>query len=166
MNEEIARADLPVWAIILIPLAFFVIFPCFWCFVMWINSHVSGWKRLAKYYQSDEAPSGKTWTGVQGTVGFVSYKGVLNCTANETGLFVQPGPLFKFAHPRLFIPWSEFHEAKRTSVLWLRYVSARIGDPAKGRLRIAANVIEESEGSRILPEDSSASFPTLQKPSL
>lgn len=150
MNEKIAPADLPVWAIILIPLAFFVIFPCFWCFVMWINSHVSGWKRLAKHYQSDETPSGKTWNGVQGTVGFVSYKNVLNCTVNDTGLFVQPGLLFKFAHPLLFIPWSEFHETKRTSALWLHYVSARIGDPAKGRLRIAANVIEESEGQRVL----------------
>jgi hypothetical protein len=154
MNEEIAPAEMPVWAIILIPLAFFVIFPCFWCFVMWINSHVSGWKRLAKHYQSDETPSGKTWNGVQGTVGMVSYKNVLNCSANENGLFIQPSMLFKFAHPLLFIPWSEFREAKRISTLWRHYVSARIGEPAKGRLRIAANVIEESEGRRILPEDS------------
>ena len=154
MNEEIAPTDLPVWAIILIPLAFFVIFPSFWCFIMWINSHVSGWKTLAKHYPSDDTPSGKAWTGVQGTVGFVSYKGVLNCTTNESGLFIQPGYLFKFGHPLLFIPWSEFHEARTTSILWLTYVSARIGQPKKGRLRLAANVIEQSEGRRILAQNS------------
>ncbi len=150
MNEDIAPADMPVWIIMLIPIAFLIIFPCFWCFIMWINSHVSGWKRLAKFYRSDETPKGKTWTGVRGMIGVVSYKGVLNCTANETGLFVQPGTLFKFAHPLLFIPWGDFHEGRKGSVFWLEYVSARIGDPVRGRIRLAANVIEESEGRRIL----------------
>ncbi len=154
MNEDIAPADMPVWAIILIPLAFLVIFPCFWCFVMWINSHVSGWSRLAKSYRTDAPPKGKTWTGVRGMIGVVSYKGVLTCTTNETGLFIQPGALFKFGHPLLYIPWTDFYEGRKTSILWFEYVSARIGDPAKGRLRLAANVIEESEGRRILPADS------------
>ncbi|MEC5129309.1 hypothetical protein VSU19_21290 [Verrucomicrobiales bacterium BCK34] len=151
MNEEIAPADMPVWAIILIPLAFFIIFPCFWCFIMWINSHVSGWNRLAKYYRSEETPSGKTWTGVQGMVGLVSYRGVLTCTTNESGLFIQPGLLFKFAHPLLFIPWSEFHGARKASIFWFQYVSAHIGDPCRGRLKLAANIFEQSEGKAILP---------------
>lgn len=150
MPEGTANADMPLWGIILIPLAFFIIFPCFWCFVMWINSHVSGWRRLAKHYQSNDTPTGKAWSGVQGTVGMVSYKNALNCSANENGLYIQPGVLFKFGHPLLFIPWTEFHEARRTSILWVKYVGARIGDPALGRFRIAANVIEESEGRRIL----------------
>ena len=151
MNEDIAPADMPVWAIILIPLAFFIIFPCFWCFIMWINSHVSGWNRLAKHYRSEETPSGKTWTGVQGMVGLVSYRRVLSCTTNESGLFIQPGLLFKFAHPLLFIPWSEFHGARKASILWFQYVSARIGDPCRGRLKLAANIFEQSEGKAILP---------------
>ncbi len=153
MNEEIPPADLPVWVIVLIPLAFFVIFPCFWCFVIWILSDLGGWKRLAKHYSSEEKPTGKTWTGVYGEVRFVSYKGALDCTANETGLFIQPGFLFKFSHPLLFIPWTEFHGARKTSMLWLQSVTAHIGEPAKGRLRVAAKVIEESEGRQILPSN-------------
>ncbi|MDF1737565.1 MAG: hypothetical protein P1U86_00285 [Verrucomicrobiales bacterium] len=154
MNEEIAPADMPTWAILLIPVAFAIIFPCFWCFIMWINSHVSGWNRLAKHYRSEETPSGKTWTGVQGMIGVVSYKGVLTCTTNETGLFIQPGLLFKFGHPLLFIPWSEFREARKSTVLWFQYVTARIGNPSRGRLRLAANVIEDSQGRKVLPQNS------------
>ena len=121
-----------------------------WCFVMWINSHVSGWRQLAKRYQSDETPHGKTFSGIQGQIGLSSYRGVLECTANATGLFLRPGLLFRFGHPQLFIPWTDFHGAVRSSILWLKTVRADIGDPRIVRLRLEAKVFEESEGRKLL----------------
>ncbi len=34
---EVTPQDMPIWVIVLIPIAFFIIFPLFWFFVMWIN---------------------------------------------------------------------------------------------------------------------------------
>jgi hypothetical protein len=112
--------------------------------------HIGGWNRLAKRYPSSETPTGKKWTGVQGQVGLVSYKAALECTANEEGMFLQPAFVLRFAHPLLFIPWTEFHEVKRTSILWMHVVRSDIGSPRIARVRLAAKVFEESEGRRLL----------------
>ena len=142
--------ETPVWLVILIPIIFFIVFPLFWCFVIWINSHVSGWQRLAMRYRSNETPNGKSWSGVQGQVGLVSYKSVLECAANETGLFIRPGLLFRFAHPQLFIPWSDFHNVAQTKMLWIPVVRADVGDPKIARIRIHEKVFTESEGRSLL----------------
>lgn len=102
MNEA-PSTEMNVWVVILIPLVFFIVFPLIWCLVMWINSRVSGWNRLARFYRSDVEPAGKHWDGIQGRVGLVSYKGVLECTTNESGVFLQPSALFKIR------PSSAFH---------------------------------------------------------
>ena len=158
--ETTGPEDMPIWVIVLIPIAFFIVFPLFWCFVVWINSHVSGWRRLARRYQSDEEPKGKRWHSVQGRVGLVSYKGVLTCVANEEGLFLEPGVLFRTGHPRLFLPWSEFRDVRRRQLLWYQFVKARIGDPAVATVVLEAKVFEESRGRCLLPGEASPDRPT------
>lgn len=140
----------PVWLPVVIPLVFLLVFPLMWCGVLWINSQIGGWSRLAKRYRSSEEPNGKTFHSVQGQVGIVSYRAALECTANEEGLFIRPWALFRFAHPLLFIPWSEMHGVTRTSLLWIRVVRADVGQPRVAVLRLAAKVFEESEGRRLL----------------
>lgn len=146
--------EMPGWIILLIPLAFFTVFPIIWCFVMWINSRLSGWHRLAKQYVTDQTPDGRLWSGVHGQVGIVSYKNTLDCTTTPEGLFLRPGPLFRFAHPLLFIPWSHLTNVRKTTMLWLSMIQADIGDPRLARLRISARVFEQSEGSSLLDEAS------------
>jgi len=140
----------PAWLLVLMPLLFVVCFPLMWCAVLWINSQIGGWSRLAKRYRSSEEPNGKTFHSVQGQVGIVSYRAALECTANEKGLFIRPWAIFRFAHPLLFIPWAEMHGVKRTSLLWLSVVRADVGQPRVAVLRLAAKVFEESEGRRLL----------------
>ncbi|MDA8634526.1 hypothetical protein N9L71_12305 [Verrucomicrobiales bacterium] len=93
-----------IWVIVLIPIALFIIFPLFWCFVMWINRQVGGWSRLAKRYRTSNEPKGKVWNSVLGSVGLISYRGVLRCVTNEGGLSLRPVALFRLDHPELFIP--------------------------------------------------------------
>jgi len=149
MNDPSSSANEPL-LILLIAGAFFVVFPMFWCAVMWINSQIGGWARLARRYRSRETPTGTKWPGVQGMIGIVSYRGALECTTNPEGLFLQPMVLFRFAHPLLFIPWSEFREAKRGNLLWIPVVSASVGSPAVAKVRLAAKVFEGSEGLLLL----------------
>lgn len=146
MESEIT----PGWLLVLLPILPFVAFPLMWCGVLWINSQIGGWSRLAKRYRSSEIPNGKSFTSVQGQVGIVSYRAALECSANEEGLFIRPWAIFRFAHPLLFIPWSEMHGVKRTSLLWIRVVRADVGQPRVAVLRLAAKVFEESDGHRLL----------------
>lgn len=140
----------PAWLPVLMPVLFLVFFPLMWCGVLWINSHLGGWSRLAKRYRSSGIPNGKSFTSVQGQVGIVSYRAALECSANEEGLFIRPWALFRFAHPLLFIPWSEMHQVTRTSLLWIPVVRADVGQPRVAVLRLAAKVFEESDGRRLL----------------
>jgi hypothetical protein len=153
MNNH-SSPEMPLWIIALIPLAFFTAFPLIWCFVMWINSRLSGWNRLTKHYGTDQTPEGRLWPGVHGKLGIVSYKNTLDCTTGPEGIFLRPGPLFRFAHPLLFIPWSDFHSVRKTAMLWLPMIQADIGDPPLARLRISARVFEQSEGNTLLVEAS------------
>ncbi len=150
--EENLSGDMPFWVVILIPFAFLIIFPVLWCFVIWMMSHIGGWSRLAKSYRTDREPNGTTWHGVQGKIGLASYKGSLTCTADDRGLFLEPSLVFRFAHPRLFIPWSDFHKISRQRILWFTFVKARIGDPPVGSLALDAKIFEESEGRKLLGE--------------
>ena len=149
--EEAAPQDMPIWVIVLIPIAFFIIFPIFWCFVMWINSQIGGWSRLAKRYRTSDEPNGKVWNSVQGSVGVISYRGVLRCVTNEDGLFLRPGMLFQFAHPELFIPWDDLHDVKRRNVLWFGMIAAKVGKPKVGSIALDEKVFEGSEGRILLP---------------
>lgn len=149
MNENTA-AEMPVWVAILIPFACFLVFPLFWCSVVGILAHVGGWRRLARRYATDREPEGTASYGVYGRIGWVSYNGAVSCFTNEEGLFLEPTLLFRFAHPRLFLPWSEFRNVRRRRVLWLTMVRARIGDPKAGTLALEARVFRDSEGGKLL----------------
>ena len=58
--------------------------------------------------------------------------------------------LFGFGHPRLFIPWQDFREAKLESVFFRRQVRTQVGFPPLATLRLPAVVFEESPGRRVL----------------
>ena len=56
-------------------------------------------------------------------VGWAGYNGVLNLTANAEGLFMETLWLFGAGHPRLFIPWHDFREARVVSYFFRRQVN-------------------------------------------
>lgn len=151
MNETPPSDNALLWLVVLIPIFFAIVFPLFWCFVVWLIAQIGGWSRFATRYRTDRKPGGTISQGVFGQFGLASYRGVLTCAANEEGLHLQPNVLFRVGHPPLFIPWSEFHDVIRVDYLWLRVVKARIGDPSVGTLRLEARAFENPPGSRILP---------------
>lgn len=139
--------------LVLIPfiiLAFAIVFPIFWMLVVGLISLLSGWQRLAQRYRATLPPSGQKWTWQYGMIGWAGYRGVLNLTANDAGLFMEVMWLFRFGHPPLFIPWQEFREAKVTNFLFYRQVKAKIGFPTVATVRLPAAVFEETAGRKVL----------------
>jgi hypothetical protein len=135
-----------------IVVAYVVLFPLFWCSVIWLIAQFSGWARLAQRYRATLSPSGKKWTWQRGMVGWAGYNGVLTLTANAEGLFMETFWLFGFGHPRLFIPWRDFREAQIQRYFFYRQVKTKVGFPPQATLRLPAVVFEESEGRQVLPD--------------
>lgn len=145
---------LPIWGILLIPLAFTIIFPLFWCFTIWIISLMSGWRRLAKEYPVLQPPSGKAWREQTVFVKQSSYKRMLTLTTNAEGMFIEVMWLFRFGHPPLFIPWHKFHFSDSRVFIFRkqRYFCVEVAQPPLATMRLPAVVFEGSEGRKLIPD--------------
>jgi hypothetical protein len=123
---------------------FIVIFPLFWCFVVWMLSRFSGWHRLALRYPSGNRPvTGARHAGVTGMVGGVSYRSVLTLHFESDGFFLEVMVLFRIGQPRLFIPWSEITERKPFPMLWWNATRLTVGRPEVGKIRLPADLVEK-----------------------
>jgi hypothetical protein len=138
------------WLLPLVIVLFAIIFPLFWCGVIWLIAQLSGWGALAQVYRTDQTPTGKHWSWQDGMIGWAGYNGILTLTTNEQGLFMETMWLFSFGNPRLFIPWRDFHNTKVVHFFFRRQVRANIGYPSKATVRLPAAVFEQSEGRKLL----------------
>jgi hypothetical protein len=136
----------PYWLIFAIIGGFLVVFPLFWCFVVWLISHVGGWQRLSKRYAAGNRPvTGARHNGIQGMVGVASYRGTLTLHFNADGFFVEVMPLFKIGHPRLFIPWTDISARKEIRLLWWKSERLSIGNPAVATITLPAALLEQHQ---------------------
>jgi hypothetical protein len=67
-------------------------------------------------------------------------------TTNHEGLFMELFWLVRFGRPRLFIPWSDFHNPTLNTFFFWRNVKADIGNPAITTIRLPPVVYAQSEG--------------------
>ena len=113
-----------------IPLVALVVFPFFWCGICQLVSFLGGWSRLATKYRTEEAANGTTFHMRSGKVGMTEYKSCLTLCISESGIRLSVLFPFRFAHPPLFIPWSEFHDIHEKHVVWVfPFLQANIGKP-------------------------------------
>lgn len=110
-------------------LIFPVIFVTCWCLICLMISHLGGWSRLAKKYPSHSQASGKRFSMTSASVGGANYNNCLTIHTNETGVYLSVWPIFRLAHPPLFIPWSEINHPKEKRVLWSHLLVAEVGSP-------------------------------------
>lgn len=141
-----AAAPAPEWLVFAIVGGFLIIFPLFWCFVVWMLSRISGWHRLAARHASgSRLVTGTRHCGVTGMVGAVGHRGTLTLHFDSEGFFIEVMPLFKVGHPRLFIPWTEISGRKDRTVLWWKSVSLSIGQPQITTITLPAALLEQHE---------------------
>lgn len=127
-----------------IVVGFLISFPALWCGIAWLLSRLSGWHRLAARYASASRPvSGSRCGGVSGQVGFVSYRGVLTLHADTDGFFVEVMALFRFGHPRLFIPWSEISASRVQTMLFAKLERLSIGQPVVATIALPAYWVKQ-----------------------
>lgn len=91
-------------------LLFLAVFPVIWTLVIALIAQLSGWRRLAGVYGSDE-PGGLdkrhmcTLRIGRNAVNGARYNGVMTIGVNADGIWMRPFFPFSFRHPGLFIPF-------------------------------------------------------------
>ena len=110
--------------IILIPMMFLLIFPLFWCAVVFLISRFA-WARYASEFRTDRGqPSGGEVAKFQalrfGPLFFgANYNNVVTIAATDKGLFLAPSIfLFRPGHRDLLIPWGKIDRITPGSFLW------------------------------------------------
>lgn len=143
MNTSTTDAA-PEWLVFAIVGGFLVVFPLFWCVVVWILSRASGWHRLAaRFACGGRLMTGARHRGVTGMVGLVSYRGTLTLHFDTDGFFMEVMPLFRIGHQRLFIPWSEISGRMPRRVLWWKSVSLSVGQPVISTITLPADLVDK-----------------------
>jgi hypothetical protein len=130
-------------AIGLVILVWPVLFIALWISIAYLLSAVGGWRALGRRYRTDAVPRGnRVWSALGGMVGMVRYRGVLNVTRTDDGLYLSVNRLFRVGHPTLFIPWPEIRNARRTSMFFWRYIAFDIGEPKIASMRLPPEVFD------------------------
>lgn len=146
MHSLLATAepvDAPDWLILLIPVIVLCGGALLWCSACWISSRIYGWANLARHYRATGAPSGAASTRYASTRSW-GQPMALDFHVTERGLFIGMMPVFALGHPRLFVPWGEFHGPRPAFGLLLKKVALSIGRPVRGVLVIPKDFHEQS----------------------
>jgi hypothetical protein len=127
----------------LIILGFPIFFGGMWCFVCWLLANIGGWQRLAARFPAKSGPpAGKGYHFQSAQLGVASYRSTLSLHCTDDGMHFVPMVLFRFAHPPLFIPWREMHNARAFRFLWLDVVKLDIGEPKLASIQLPKAVFQ------------------------
>jgi hypothetical protein len=118
-----------------------------WVVVLLVISRLGGWALLAEQYRCLEPFSGPCWNFQCGQFRwFASYNNCLTVGADPRGLFLRIFPLFRVAHPPLFIPWREI-SVSRHKVLWIKQVQFRLGHELQVPLTIRDGLAQKLQSA-------------------
>ena len=133
---------MPDWLIPVLAIAgFAVVFPAFWCGVVWIVGAM-GWRPLAARYPAAAPATAQTFRMVSGTIGVANYNSTLYVTVEPEGLHLAVMPLFRVGHPPILIPWSEITSVEQKDALWARWYTLRVGTPHVATVRLPGRIVD------------------------
>ncbi len=125
----------PVLFALLIAAGICIVFPLFWCGVVWLISRF-GWARLATHYAIARPPAGEAQPVMCGMVSAATYRGVLRFQPSPDGFYLWVNVLFRTGHPPLFIPWSDVISGPIENTRRCQFVVFKIGDPLLATVRL------------------------------
>ncbi len=106
--------------LVFLVLAFVAFFLALWCFILWLASRASGWRRLAERFGTPVEFSGDVASFVSARIGIANYSGVLILGASDQGLYLVPIRIYRLFHRPLLIPWTEIAATARDSAFMPR----------------------------------------------
>ncbi len=126
----------------LLPLLFPVVFVAWWCFICFMISRIGGWNAMAAKYRANQPPEGAKFRMRSAKVGLARYNNTLTLHGSVEGLHLAVMPLFRAAHPPIFLPWAVCRNPKPNKLMWLETVTFEVGVPKLTTLTIPKEVFD------------------------
>ncbi len=106
---------MPWWGVAAIVLGFFVVFPLWWCFIVWMIG--SGWRAIARACPETAAPpaDARVFVMQTGNVG-ARYGKSLTVSVTRSHLHLKPLAVFAVGHPPIAIPWERIREVSQSGL--------------------------------------------------
>jgi hypothetical protein len=125
---------------------FFPLFISGWLAICCFLSLIGGWHSLTKKYRSTTNSSGKLFSfasmGLGRSFDPVSYRSCLFVRFDSVGIALSIFPLFRFFHPKLFIPWNAVSDCKRERFWFMDCTAICLSEP-KTRMLFVGKVGRE-----------------------
>lgn len=125
-----------LFTIIIFILALPVAFGLIWTAVSLLISLFSGWGQLAKYYRTENIPTGKSLGNYWLLMGPANYRGVTTIQPSSEGLYLSILLLFRLGHPPLLIPWRDIRVSGSVRNGQVNWITLEVGSPAITTLRL------------------------------
>lgn len=130
------------------PFLFFLIFPLFWCAVLWLIGKLSGWSLLARRFRLTSSFLGERWSFQSARMRWgANYGSCLTVGADATGLYLAVMVFFRAGHPSLLLPWHEVSVRKRWKMVVFRYVELTLGREEQISLRISGRLADRIQAA-------------------
>lgn len=108
-----------------------------WPIVCWQISERGGWSKLARHYADDAHRVGEPHRRQSATIGGMSYNHCVTLLVCESGLQLSMFGPFRVAHPTLFVPWTDFHDAHLINKgLFQKWLVVEVGSPSVCTLKL------------------------------
>jgi hypothetical protein len=143
--EPTERTTLPN---LLLP-GFLLYFLAMWLGACLLIARFGGWGGLAKQYRVEKLPPGKRYHFQSASLTRAgmpcNYGSCLTLVVTEQGLGLAVFPIFRPGHPPLLIPWSDFLNPRRRTVLWYwKFFEAEVGEPAIATIALPQWLFEQA----------------------
>ena len=115
-------------ALVLIVLAFPIVFAAFWSLVCLLLGQLGGWSGLARRFATEQEQPGGADAPMGAMLGLVSYRGgTLQVGFAPDGLDLRVMVFFRPGHPPLRIPWDQVTVEGESKAFWVSWVRLRLG---------------------------------------
>ena len=118
--------------------------PLFLWGTLLLVARLSGWRRMAERFATDEppAPDAVRFRWQTGYVGWARYKDRLDVAVQPDGLRLSVFAAFRAGYPPLLIPYSEIAAVERKSRVLFSVYQLTVGEPRVGRVTLPERVME------------------------
>ena len=131
--------------LLLVLIAFPIVFTALWLGVTYLMSWIGGWGRLASIYPAEMKPNeGHTLRHVTGMFGMARYKNVLTTITTDSGIYIENRKVFRPAHQPLFIPFDAIQDARRQTLFFWEYIAFDVGHPPIASVRLPSKVFQDA----------------------
>jgi len=125
-----------------------LIFPFFWCAVLWLIGQLSGWSLLAQKFRLTSSFPGECWSWQSARMRWgANYGSCLTAGADATGLYLRVMIFFRAGHPPLLLPWHEISVRKRGKTVFFRYVELSLGREEQIAFRISGRLADRIQAA-------------------